>query len=252
MLKLTTLSSSSKGNCHILECDNSSIMIDCGINYRDIVNNIDVTKLRSVFITHRHQDHCKGAKELSACTNCEYYMNEETAENVELYGEYRYKKTIHHRDVIDLEDFKVICFDVYHDVQNTNFLILHKESGIKILYITDTSNVSNIHFKDVDFFIIEGNFSKKWDLEGAKYKRTNSEYGHLPIEDTVEFLLENVNVNTKGIFISHISHSFKKIEEFESIVRNEMPINLRVCALNNQIIGKQTFILKEDIEIDFI
>lgn len=252
MLKLITLSSSSKGNCHILECNHSSIMIDCGIHFKDILSNIDVNKLQGIFISHIHKDHSKGAKDLSLYTKCSYYMNQNTACFLTIYGD-RYKKTFddNYYQLIDTGDFLIKPFDVYHDVQNTNFLILHKESGIKILYITDTSDVSNLHFKDIDFFIIEGNFSLSWNLDDMKYKRTNSEYGHLPIEDAVKFLKKNINVNTKGIFISHISHSFNKIFEFEDIVKKEVPSYITVKALNNQCVKPQEFLLKEEIEIEF-
>lgn len=248
MLKLITLSSSSKGNCHILETDNSSIMIDCGIDFKIIIDNIDIKKLDGVFITHRHGDHSKGAKDLSIYTNCNYYMNTESCEHLELYAE-RYKKEIN--GVIETKDFKIMPFEVYHDVQNTNFLILHKESGIKIVYITDTSNVSNIHFNDIDFFIVEGNFSLKWDLSDGKYIRTNSDYGHLPIEDTIEFLKENVNINSKGIFISHISRKFDNISEFENMVRDCVPDYVNVKALNNKTFIPQVYMLKNEIEIEF-
>ena len=240
MLRFTTLSSSSKGNCHILECDSSSIMIDCGIHFSNIIKNTDITKLEGVFITHRHNDHSKGAKDLSIYTNCNYYMNEETYESIELYGD-RYKKKIEdYGKIIETKDFKVLCFDVYHDVQNTNFLILHKETNIKILYITDTSNVSNLHFKDIDLFVVEGNFSKSWDLSSDKYKRTNSEYGHLPIEDTIEFLLQNINSKTKKILIGHISYSFDKIKDFEDmVIKSICNDDIEVKALNNHTLEKQ-------------
>lgn len=249
MLKLTTLSSSSKGNCHILECDNSLIIIDCGIQADMIIKNINLPKLDGVFITHRHSDHSKGAKQLSLFTSCKYYMNEETCENIDLWGNDK-KQIISHNKLVETKDFRIICFDVYHDVQNTNFLIQHKESGIKILYITDTSDVTNLKFKDVDFFIVEGNFSLAWDLEDKKYQRTNSEYGHLPIEETINFLEKNININTKKIFITHISHSFKNTKEFEDMVKRQFP-NVEVYAMQNQTISPQSFLLKEDLEINF-
>ena len=249
MLKLTTLSSSSKGNCHILECESSSIMIDCGIRAEFITKHINISKLDGVFITHRHSDHSKGAKQLSLYTICKYYMNEESFENIDLWGNDK-KEIVSHNKLIETKDFKILCFDVYHDVQNTNFLIQHKESGIKILYITDTSDVSNLKFKDIDYFIIEGNFSLAWSLEEKKYQRTNSDYGHLPIEETINFLNKNINVNTKKIFITHISHSFKNIKEFEDMVKAQFP-EVEVYAIQNQTICPQSFLLKEDLEINF-
>lgn len=243
MLRLITLSASSKGNCHVLECDNSSIMLDCGIKAKDIVDNIDYSKLDGVFVTHVHKDHSKGVEELSVYTNCNYYMNHETFENTQING-MRYKKEIN--GIIDTKDFKILPFDVYHDVQNTNFLILYKKTNQKFLYITDTSNVSNLHFKDIDFFIVEGNFSKSWDLDDTKYKRTNSSVGHLPIEETREFLEKNISEKTKCVFITHISHSFKNIYQFENYLKETMPSNIKIKALENRIIGKQIYNLEEE------
>ena len=243
MIKLTTLSSSSNGNCHILECENSSIMIDCGIEASEIIKYIKTYSLDGVFVTHRHADHSKGIEGLSCFTVCKYYMNEETFNFVNIIGN-RYKQKISAKDVVDLKDFKILCFDVYHDVQNTNFLILHKPSETKILYITDTSSINNLKFKDINYFIVEGNFSKEWDLSDNKYIRTNSIVGHMPIEDTIEFLQNNICEKTKGIFISHISHSFKKYKEFEKKVKESVDERINVIALNNRTIGPQEFILE--------
>lgn len=238
MLKLTKLGSSSHGNCIIIECDTSSIMLDCGLHWKEIYDNVDVNKLDGVFITHRHSDHCKGAEGLSYYTTCNFYMNQEAYDKLKLHC----KKVIVDK-IVDLKDFKILCFEVYHDVQNTNFLILHKESGTKILYITDTSDISNLHFKDIDFFIVEGNFSREWDLTDMKYKRTNSDYGHLAIEDTINFLSKNVNGKTKKVFISHISYSFENIYEFADKVDKAFDGKLDVVAFNNKGYTREDFIL---------
>ena len=243
MFKLTTLSSSSKGNCHILEDDSSSIMVDCGIDASYILKYIKPKKLEGVFITHRHKDHSKGVEKLSAFTSCKYYMNEETCLFTTLYGN-RFKEEIHNKQIIDLNNFKVLCFNVYHDVQNTNFVIYHKPTNNKILYITDTSSINNLKFVDINYYIIEGNFSKEWDLSSDKYIRTNSDVGHMPIEDTIEFLNNNINDKTKGIFISHISNSFKNYKEFEDKVKKNIKLDIPVVALNNRIISPQEFELK--------
>lgn len=54
MLMLKTLSSSSKGNCHILEDNNCSIMLDCGIDAKYVLPNVEILKLKGIFITHKH------------------------------------------------------------------------------------------------------------------------------------------------------------------------------------------------------
>ena len=38
MLKLKVLGSSSKGNCYLLENNDTKILLDCGVDYRKIVD----------------------------------------------------------------------------------------------------------------------------------------------------------------------------------------------------------------------
>jgi Cft2 family RNA processing exonuclease len=53
-MKLITLSSSSHGNCHILETDTSQLILDCGVKSEKVLKNIDMNKLEGILITHQH------------------------------------------------------------------------------------------------------------------------------------------------------------------------------------------------------
>ena len=80
MLTLQVLGSSSKGNCYVLTNNDTSIMLDCGVDSDKILNNIDINKINGIIITHCHQDHCKGIKKLKDYINCKVYSNDETLE----------------------------------------------------------------------------------------------------------------------------------------------------------------------------
>ena len=63
-MKLSSISSSSKGNCILVENNNSSILVDVGIQKKaeeglsfsgKSLKNID-----GIVITHEHSDHIKG------------------------------------------------------------------------------------------------------------------------------------------------------------------------------------------------
>lgn len=52
MLMIKFYGSSSKGNCLVLEDNNNSIMVDCGV--KNVEKKIDTNKLKGVLISHQH------------------------------------------------------------------------------------------------------------------------------------------------------------------------------------------------------
>ena len=251
MLKLITISSSSKGNCHVLEDDNCSIMLDCGVDAKHILPNINISKLKGIFLSHKHSDHCKGCKNLNQYINAKFYCNEETYIAIPIRE--TSKVCIEEGKPIELCNFKIMSFEVYHDAQNFNYLIMHKPTGLKILYITDTSNVDNLHFKDIDIFIVEANWDEDWEVKEddyVKYTRTSSELGHLSLQDTISFLKKNMNINTKKVFLTHISYESTDYISFEEKARNELNFS-EIYAINPKVIQPREFILHEDLDFNF-
>lgn len=251
MLVLKTISSSSQGNCHVLEDEESMIMLDCGVRAKNILPYIKTSKLDGIFISHRHSDHSKGCKELNQYVNAKFYLNQETYESTPIHN--FSKILMEENKSITAGNFTILPFEVYHDAQNYNFLIMHKPTGMKILYITDTSNVSNLTFKDVDVFIVEANWDEEWEVkedDEVKFKRTSSDLGHLSLQDTIEFLKQNININTKSVYLTHISHSFSNYTIFAEKARSELNF-AKIEAINPQVIECREFLLHEDLPFDF-
>ena len=250
MLKINVISSSSRGNCFILSDNKEDLMIDCGLKYDQIYKFVDKEKLKGVIISHSHGDHfnCNTLKTLNKCL----YSNETTIRKANSFcGDKVVLKT---NEIAKISGFNVLPFLVYHDVENYGYLIKHIKSNHKIVFITDSSTYSNLHFKDIDTFVVEANNSEKWveDKEelDIKDKRTYGEFGHCSIEKTIEFLKENVNHNTKNIILIHIASHYKEYKKFANMVKEIFP-KINVYAIDPQHIGKNEFILKEDIDIIF-
>lgn len=252
MLKLKVLGSSSKGNCFILYDNDKNLIIDCGC--KNTIEKVDITKTIGILISHRHLDHCRDVKEIKNYYNYKFYSNKKTLDSLPIIEEQKY--VLEDKQKFNIDNFTIVPFSVYHDVENFGYLIKHNPSRIKILYIIDTSSVSNLHFKDIDIFIIEANHSWEWLEQKEDYDfkdyRTYGEQGHLSVEDTIEFLQNNVNHNTKKIILTHISSSCKDYLEIENKVKNAINNdNIEVIAINPHLKESQEIILKKDIDIRF-
>ena len=62
MLKLTPLFSGSRGNCTLIQTNNTNILLDVGYSYKKILlalegKNLTPKDITAIVITHEHDDH---------------------------------------------------------------------------------------------------------------------------------------------------------------------------------------------------
>ncbi len=251
---LTTLSSSSKGNMHILDNGTTSILLDCGINYSRVQIDINQKKLEGALITHEHGDHIGGCKTISENKLINFYGTKETLDKVNIPD--FSKISVEPFKTLKCVSYNIVPFEVHHDaIHPVNYLIQDEISGATLLYITDTGNVDDLEFKDVDYFLIECNFDENWfnkkeltKPEEIKKKRLFSNKGHLSIQKTIAFLKRTINYNTKKIILCHISHSFDNYKEFEERVRKELNFE-NVIALDPHYVGPVINELQEEKDV---
>ena len=252
---LKSLSSSSRGNTHILENGTTTILLDCGMKFNRLVNELNPINLDGVLITHEHGDHIGGCESLSQNKRTVFYSTAKTLNKINV-PEFM-KVPIVTFKTKRVGTFSIVPFEVRHDaVHPVNYLIKDELSNAKLLYITDTGYIDNLEFTDIDYFLIECNFDEAWfdkeeltTAEQIKKKRLFSDVGHLSIQKTISFLKRTMNHNTKKIILCHISHSFDGYKEFEQRVKQELNFE-NVIALNPKYIGQVVTILKEDKEVN--
>ena len=80
-MKIKTLASGSKGNCTIVLCEETKIIIDMGISYLTLKRSLEENSLSfndfsGILITHCHNDHIKGLASLLKHTNMKVYIPE--------------------------------------------------------------------------------------------------------------------------------------------------------------------------------
>ena len=207
-MKCNIISSSSKGNCIII---NDYLMLDCGVSYKKIQDVINEIKI--IFISHEHKDHLNP-------TTIKKISSEKP--NIKfLVGNYLILKLIDlgvsKKNIItfDLDKwynigiFKVKMQYLMHDVPN-NCLHIEFKSGEKLFYALDTSSIDHIEAKNYDLYLIEGNYTTDEELqEKIAEAKKNGKFcymervlnTHLSQLQALNWLDKNKGVDSKYIFI---------------------------------------------------
>lgn len=210
-MELHVLNSGSSGNCYILKPQHGkSLIIDCGVNFTAVKKAIDFdyNSVGGCVQSHSHGDHSKLTNDFLN-VGIHVYMSEQNRK--ELNIEHHNIKIIRELSKFRIEDFRIMAFELKHDVKCFGFQIYHPESG-KIIFITDT-NFCEYTFENVNQFIVESNFCH--DILELKFKEnTKMQFlqdrilrNHFSLKDCKNLLLANDLKNVVNIVLIHLSDS---------------------------------------------
>lgn len=186
----------SKGNAVVI---NDSILIDCGVPYRDL----PITQLRLVLLTHEHIDHFnistinRLSKERPTLRfGCGKFLVKKLVQagvrftNIDILTPgvwYRYNSNIVVSPIV-----------LYHDVPNYGYRLIVKNK--KLIYATDTATLAGIKAYNYDYYLLEANYETEEIYKKIEEKEKTGQYvyeyrvlkTHLSKEECDSFLLENM------------------------------------------------------------
>lgn len=218
---IKVLASGSSGNCYIIQAEGEILLLECGINIKDIKHGLDfdLSKVIGCLITHEHKDHSKSINDILAA-GIDVYTSKGTAEGVELKDQrYSYRfNYLRHKVPKHIGGFTVIPFNTQHDVNEPlGFLIFHPKIG-KILFATDTYYLKST-FRNVDHILIECNYLEDI-LPQLPAWRARTIKSHMSLETLKETLKSWELGNTKDITLIHISNDNGEPERFKEEIEN--------------------------------
>lgn len=252
-MKFINLASSSAGNCYYIELDRKGLppvklMLEAGLSYQEIVKkatreNIDLTILNAVLITHGHGDHCKGAKDLLR-------RNHQIYANSDVIGRINGKESnifIKNEVRLIAADTKVMPIEVQHDAPDSLGFVI-KTSEECILFVNDCKffevNLENIAF---DYVFIESNYDgqvlhfayeeakKQNDISNIKrYERLFN--SHMSLSHCIKHLQHLNLIKCKAIFLMHLSDRHANENKFKNEVKKITKVNCFVCKKNGGIL----------------
>lgn len=214
-MKACVLSSGSKGNSTYIEFNNHKILIDVGINYKDLEArlakiNISPKDIDTVLITHAHNDHIKGLGTFYSKVNSNIYMSPKTYSEIPDRIRSMIKEYTSLVDKFVIDDLIITSFMLSHDVECHGYLLENNDNSI--VYITDTGYLNQRYYNllsNKEMYIFESNHDEEMNMNSKKPKlirdRVISDYGHLSNKQSSYALSKIVGNNTKYILLAHLS-----------------------------------------------
>ena len=247
-MKVSVLSSGSKGNVTYVEASNKKFLLDAGRNYKYISDalksiNVDIKSIDYIIISHDHKDHVSALKTIIARTNATVIISQKQLYEIDDLRAYPHIVVC--EDELIIDGIKIISFHSSHDaVDSRNFVI--EENNTKLGYITDTGYINTRNFKylkNLDIYLFESNHDIEL-LQHGPYpawlkKRVLSDIGHLSNKAAAFYLTKLIGEKTKEIILIHLSET-NNLEELalETINNTFLEYNIDfhniICAKQNE------------------
>ena len=238
-MKVRTISSGSKGNCAIVLCDETNLIIDMGISYSTLKESLEENSLSfdnfsGILITHNHKDHITGLKSLIKNTNLNVFIPKEMYESIK--NSVSEDRCIFVDDEFNIFDVKVELIHTSHDAPYSVGFIISQEDK-SIVYVTDTGYINRKYLNKMvnkDIYVIESNHDEVMLMDGPYPRflkeRVISDSGHLSNATTSKYLKKIIGPKTKNIILAHLSEKNNTEEKaLEAIKEQDIDINITIA-----------------------
>jgi phosphoribosyl 1,2-cyclic phosphodiesterase len=216
MVEVCAIASGSNGNSYYIGNDKDAILIDVGINCKQMLlrlqsRNLDPSKIRAAFISHEHTDHIAGARVFCNKHNIPAFFTKGTFDSMtetQRPSMFRFMRT---GEAITLGPFSILPFKKSHDaIEPCSFTVSTRETTIGVF--TDIGHACDEiveKIKECHVLFLETNYDETmlwngpypWPLK----KRIASEHGHLSNKQAFDLVNEHAGEKLHTLFLSHLS-----------------------------------------------
>jgi len=216
---LKVLSSSSAGNCYILDNGKEALVIEAGVAFSEVKKAVDfdIKRIVGCLISHEHGDHAKEAQKFLDA-RIPVYTSTGTAESLGL-SDKRLLAKMNDCGIYHIHNFTVQPFDVQHDAAEPfGFLIHHRETG-HVLFATDTYYLAYT-FNNLNNILIECNYRQDILDENSnagrvpKAQRDRTIQSHMSYDTCLQTLRANDLRSVNKIVLIHLSDGNSNAAEF--------------------------------------
>jgi phosphoribosyl 1,2-cyclic phosphodiesterase len=222
IMRIVNLASGSKANCTYIEYGDTKILIDVGLNEKNLKKELAeigarIEDVLAVCITHEHVDHVRAVKALAKKYDLDFYVKQELADSA-FFADVFFKEGKLHKiesAKFNVGNLEILPIDVSHDaIAPVGYVVNVFGSKSKALFLTDTGVVSESvkqHLDGVKMAFLESNYDENMLING-KYpyitkQRILGNKGHLSNVQSLELAKYLYDIGTKCFVLSHISQN---------------------------------------------
>ena len=237
-MKLSSLASSSEGNCIYVGTKKTNVLVDCGVSAKRIENSLSeldltVPEFDGILITHEHTDHIKGLGVIARRYGLPIFATGKTIDAIFDYKNLgKVDKSLFHSIEADkpfeIGDMKVNASHIWHDAADPVCYSFYSEEGAK----------ASIY--DSDILFVEANHDVNM-LQVGRYpyylkRRILGKQGHLSNERCAELIEEVATPKTKKVYLGHLS----KENNYEKLAYETVKISLHNFTLPIEVARRDT------------
>jgi len=215
-IHLVSIASGSKGNCTLIYTDTTAILVDAGICYSRIKNELyslgkDIKDLKGVLITHEHIDHIKAVSFFDAPIYAHPLTYQKITEKMAIRN---YARMDNYELGFSIGDINVTPFRISHDaIYPLGYTFEH--NGMKVSVATDIGVLTNsvyLNLKESTAILFESNHDVDMLTNGPYPKllkdRILSKQGHLSNVDSAVMVKKLATCGAlKYVILGHMSET---------------------------------------------
>lgn len=232
-MKIKVLASGSSGNCYLLQDKEETLILECGIRYKQILEGLDydLSNVVGCLVTHEHKDHSKAMLDLNK-NGIDVYASLGTFETLKI--ENHRTKVIKSEKIFKVGNFTVLPFTAKHDAEEPlGFLINHEKIG-NLLFLTD-SYYCEYNFNNLNHILVECNYAKDLldeNIENGLIPlslRNRITRSHFELNNVIDFFKANDLKNIRTIMIMHLSSQNSNEEYFKNQIQKNIGLPVEVA-----------------------
>ena len=240
MAKFFPMFSGSEGNSTYIGFADGGVLVDVGVSYKRIKTSlqnedINLSDIKAVLITHHHNDHIKGLKVFLKNNPVPVVASRETVYALEflgIIGDDYPRIYIDETDFVQLGEIKVRAAATSHDCKGSSCFTVCLGDELKTAVCTDlgvmTDDIKN-ELSGSDIIMLESNHDPVMLRLGpypAELKlRIASNEGHLSNAVCAETLADLYNMGTSRFVLAHLSEQNNTPEKAASATRAALRSN---------------------------
>jgi len=226
-IQIASLNSGSNGNCYYVGNETDAVLIDAGISCRETERrmqslDLDMSRIRAIFITHEHSDHISGLPVLSRRYKIPVYITEKTQKAGLLKLESELVHRFEAEVPISVAGISVFPFRKFHDAADPHsFVVSSGETHIGVMTDIGRNCDQVVHyFKQCQAVFLESNYDTDMLMNGSYpiylKKRISGGEGHLSNDEALDLLTRYRNAELQHLILSHLSKNNNSPERVEA------------------------------------